>query len=66
MTLGNVGIARKSILHRLHSFAFPLCFSLVRAGAFEIVGKTDKVYPPSRSNELAGAFAYGILLLLPS
>jgi hypothetical protein len=66
MTLGSVGIARKSILHRFLSFAFPLGFSLVRAGAFEIVGKTDKVHPPSRSKEIAGAFACSILLVLPS
>ena len=43
MALGSVGIARKSILHRFLSFAFPLCFSLVRAGTLRIIGKTNKV-----------------------
>ena len=65
MTLGGVGIARKSILHRFLSFALPLCFSPVRARALEIVGKTDKVHSLSRSNEAAGAYACSILLVLP-
>ena len=66
MTPGSVGMARSSILHRFLSLAFPHCFSLVRAGIVKLVGTTDKVHPPYRSNEEAGAFACSMLLVLPS
>jgi hypothetical protein len=65
MTLGSAGIGRKSVIHRFLSLTVPLCFSLVRAGTFETIGKTDKVDPPSLSNELGGAFACSILLVPP-
>jgi hypothetical protein len=66
MTFGIVGIARKSIVHRFLSIVFPFCISLVRAGAFDIVGKTGKVRSPYRSNEEAGALACGVQTVLPT
>jgi hypothetical protein len=60
MTLSSVGMARSSILRRFHSLAFPHRFSLIRAGILEIIGTTDKVHPPYRSNKDAGAIACSI------